>query len=79
MFASRNLSRVEAAAAVRSWRAVQPAAAPPAPHSWDIAIDAEYNGISSIVENSIDEENNVDGGFSNLETQKTVITCIMTQ
>ena len=47
---------------------------------WDTAIDAEeYNRISSIVENSIDEENNVDGGFSNLETQKTVITCIMTQ
>ena len=37
---------------------------------WDIAIDAEYNRISSIVENSIDEENNVDGGFSNLETHK---------
>ena len=37
---------------------------------WDIAIDAEYNRITSIVENSIDEENNVDGGFSNLETHK---------
>ena len=44
---------------------------------WDIAIDAEYNRISSIVENSIDEENNVDGGFSNLETHtKTVITLL---
>ena len=36
---------------------------------WDIAIDAEYNRITSIVENSIDEENNVDGGFSNLENK----------
>ena len=43
---------------------------------WDIAIDAEYNRITSIVENSIDEENNVDGGFSNLENTKTVITFI---
>ena len=30
-------------------------------------IDAEYNGSYPIVENSIEEENNVDGGFSNLE------------
>ena len=43
---------------------------------WDTAIDAEleYNRISSIVENSIDEENNVDGGFSNLEKHKKLLS-----